>query len=199
MTPAGTMLDPSGIAISTAAGYQESPAAAFDGTSFLVVWQDWRSIYYSDIYGARVRPDGTVHDEGPVVSQEGDQWCPALARGTGNRMFLVYEGWAGTVSGKTYNTDRIWGKVNPVPGVEERENSEVRRVKGGAAIVRGVLHLPVSPFTIHTSLFDMTGRAVTVLHPGPNDVRSLAPGTYFVRAVSRKLSAVSCQKVIIAR
>ena len=51
------------------------------------------------------------------------------------------------------------------------------------------------------ALLDAAGRKVLDLHPGPNDVRSLAPGVYFVRpepsAVSRKPSAVT--KVIVTR
>ena len=88
-------------------------------------------------------------------------------------------------------------------GVEERGNSEVRRVKGEATVVRGVLRLPVSPFTVHTSLFDMTGRQVMALHPGVNDASRLSPGVYFVRsgpsAVSREPSAVSVRKVVVTR
>jgi hypothetical protein len=42
VTPAGTVLDPSGIAISQEEGYQRAPAVGYDGTSFLVVWQDYR-------------------------------------------------------------------------------------------------------------------------------------------------------------
>jgi hypothetical protein len=49
------------------------------------------------------------------------------------------------------------------------------------------------------SLLDISGRKVADLHPGANDVRALAPGVYFVRAVSRELSAVSCSKVVITR
>ena len=117
-------------------------------------------------------------------------------------MFLVYEGWAGAVAGKTYDTSRIWGKVNPVPGVEERENSEVRRVKGGATVVRGVLFLPEARVERRESggeLLDVSGRRVLNLKPGANDVSRLAPGVYFVRAVSRELSAVVCQKVVVQK
>jgi hypothetical protein len=201
VTPGGTVLDPSGFVISQAADDQWSPALGFDGANFLVVWTDYRGSSY-DIYGARVTTGGTVYDEGPVVRQEGDQEYPSLARGSGSQMFLVYQGWAGTVGGKTYNTDRIWGKMDPSPGVEEIENSEVRRVKGGATVIRGVLRTVDSrQNTAHRAepsdggrcgqLLDAMGRKVLALKPGANDVSRLKPGVYFVRAVSRQPSAVS--------
>ena len=50
-----------------------------------------------------------------------------------------------------------------------------------ATVLRGVLRLPLSPSSIQASLFDMTGRRVMALVPGPNDIHHLAPGVYFVR------------------
>jgi hypothetical protein len=32
----------------------------------------------------------------------------------------------------------------------------------------------------HAALLDISGRKVLDLHAGPNDVRSLAPGAYFI-------------------
>ncbi|MFZ4856562.1 MAG: Ig-like domain-containing protein [Desulfuromonadaceae bacterium] len=69
VTPVGGVLDPAGIAISTAAGYQGEPQLAFDGTNYLSVWGDGRTFANQlgqipgvDIYGARVTAAGTVLD-----------------------------------------------------------------------------------------------------------------------------------------
>ena len=85
----GEVLDPGGIAICTDPGRQTSPRVAFDGTRFLVVWEDDREstsqflLYH--IYGARVTSDGRVLDTngfritanqitrtGPAVASNGD-------------------------------------------------------------------------------------------------------------------------------
>jgi hypothetical protein len=46
-----------------------------------------------------------------------------------------------------------------------------------------VLFLPeaASSGSYATGLVDITGRDVTELRPGPNDVSGLSPGVYFVR------------------
>ena len=60
----GAVLDASGIAMSTNMYNQSEPAVAFDGTNYLVVWQDSRggSMEYPDVYGARVSAGGSVLD-----------------------------------------------------------------------------------------------------------------------------------------
>ncbi|MCX6840869.1 MAG: hypothetical protein NTX53_01030, partial [candidate division WOR-3 bacterium] len=186
VTPGGTVLDTGGIVVSQAADDQESPALGFDGASFIVAWEDYRS-GSSDIYGARVTPAGVVFDEGPVVRQEGNQLYPALARGSSSQMFLVYQGWVGTVGGKTYNTDRIWGKMDPSPAIAEITKPEARMTNSEATIVRGVLRLETSLSASSSTswLIDVAGRNVLDLHPGANDVSRLAPGVYFVRDEGR--------------
>ena len=89
VTPAGTVLDPSGIVISQAVYDQYSAAVGFDGENFLVAWEDWRSGNWEDIYGARVTPAGTVLDpSGIAVSQDANDQCtPAV--GFGGGCFLV--------------------------------------------------------------------------------------------------------------
>ena len=77
VTPAGTVLDPAGIPISTASGDQFSTHVAFDGTNFYVVWADRRTGAL-DIYGTRLSKAGALLDgTGVAVSAAaGDQFLP---------------------------------------------------------------------------------------------------------------------------
>ena len=170
-----------------------------------MVWEDYRSGSDSDIYGARVTPEGTVFGGGSVVRREGNQsypW-PKLCCGDSSQMLLVYQGWAGTVGGKTYNTDRIWGKIDPNPAIAETPGTEVRTTNSKSTIVRGVLFL--SEASSHkpqaASLMDATGRKVMDLVPGANDVRALAPGVYFVREEPQasSLRPQAVRKVVVTR
>jgi DNA-binding beta-propeller fold protein YncE len=89
------------------------------------------------------------------------------------------------------------------PGVGETPSVEVRETKVGPTVVRSVLHLPASDFERGTPivLMDVSGRKVLDLRPGPNDVRTVAPGVYFVReepqASSSRPQAV--RKVVVTR
>ncbi len=69
----GTVLDPAGLSISAAAGHQRNPAVVFDGSTYLVVWEDTRNSATSDIYGARVNPAGTVLDPNGLALCP--RWC----------------------------------------------------------------------------------------------------------------------------
>ncbi|MHB8879804.1 MAG: hypothetical protein ACYC8T_39450, partial [Myxococcaceae bacterium] len=80
LSAAGVVQDASGIAISTAAGEQSSPAVAWDGNDYLVVWQDARN-FADDIYGARVSAAGAVQDASGIAisTAASDQISPAVA------------------------------------------------------------------------------------------------------------------------
>ena len=193
VSPSGVVLDTAEIAISTAPGRQGSPVAAFDGTDFLVAWDD-----VDGIHGARLSQAGVVFDSGPIRQAA---WDPALACGVAGRMLLAYEGWAGRVGDRVYNAHRAWGKMDPNPGIEESRQPPVYSLRPAATVIHDVLFLPKAsshkPQT--SSLLDIAGRKVLDLQAGANDVHSLAPGVYFVRAVSRQPLAVSCTKVVLTR
>jgi hypothetical protein len=80
-------------------------------------------------------------------------------------------------------------------GLEQAANLKARTAKL-PTIVRGVLLLPeaTSPRPLAASLLDISGRKVLGLHPGANDLRTLAPGVYFVREAQAQAQAV--RKVI---
>jgi len=66
-SPGGKVLDPDGILVSGGAHNQALPRVAWDGKTFLVVWQDFRSTDHYEIFGARVGTDGKVLDPQGVV------------------------------------------------------------------------------------------------------------------------------------
>jgi hypothetical protein len=76
-------------AISPIAKNQISPAVAFNGENYFIVWQDFRSGKFWDIYGARVTPSGNVFDEdkdgipiSPIVNDDingWDKWRPVIS------------------------------------------------------------------------------------------------------------------------
>jgi hypothetical protein len=93
----GKVIDPSNLAISLANDTQERPKVASDGKDFFVVWSDYRNEaapvvdIASDVYGARVKSDGTLPDpNGLVVSDaERDQSSPQIIWGNGE-YFVVW-------------------------------------------------------------------------------------------------------------
>ncbi len=84
----GKSLDPQGIRVCSAVDLQEWPAVAFDGSNFLVVWQDLRSGKDYDVYAARVGEDGKVLDpEGfPVARRPANQARPAVGFASGHAL-----------------------------------------------------------------------------------------------------------------
>ncbi|UCF80198.1 MAG: hypothetical protein JSV08_06675 [Acidobacteriota bacterium] len=91
VTAAGTVLDPTGIAVSIAASGQLYPSIASNGTGYFVAWNDTRNATYYDIYGARVASDGTVLDPTAIaVSTEVDSQFFSSVASNGTDYFVVW-------------------------------------------------------------------------------------------------------------
>jgi hypothetical protein len=92
MSQTGAILDTAGIAVCTTAGDQVTPAVAFNGTDYLVLWQH-QTPGSRDLYGARISPQGVVLDSGgfAISAAPGIQQQPAIASDGAN--FLVV--WSG--------------------------------------------------------------------------------------------------------
>jgi hypothetical protein len=67
MTPGGTVLDPIALPLSPSSLIDKRPAVAFDGTNYLVVWDEFRSGPTLDIRGTRVTPGGAVLDPAGIA------------------------------------------------------------------------------------------------------------------------------------
>lgn len=93
---ANLTLSAANVTISAAARSQQSPTAAWDGTQYLVSWQDTRanSANYlfdrrTDIYAARVTATGTVLDPNGValaIGFEPEAWPTAVGLGIGSTL-----------------------------------------------------------------------------------------------------------------
>jgi len=183
VSPSGTVLDPAGIAISTATGNQCAPSVAFDGNNCVIAWEDERSGISSDIYGAIMNTSGMIIDTFAVSIQLGDQITPALAHGPGDQILVTYSGWTDSINGQPVNTMRIWGKFYPFVGIEQGEARIVKQQSYGATIFRGPLHLPEGE---KCKVFDITGRAVE-----PDKIQ---PGIYFI-----EVDGIVVQKIVKVR
>jgi hypothetical protein len=214
----GGMLDVRGARISTAGVMLDSfqvqpavdsfgmpPSAGFDGTNYGVVWVDssWGSIW--GISGAQISTAGEVIGVGRVASSLAwRSYYPmvSMSFGASSQALCAYPCWTDEYQGRTYNTERIWGRIGALTGIEEKTGTSLSG-SGGGTIVRSVLFLPqassLGPRA--ASLLDISGRKVMDLRSGANDVHALAPGVYFVReqAQTANLKPQAVRKVVIAR
>jgi hypothetical protein len=95
VTPEGKVLDADGILVSGGAHNQARPRVAWDGKTFLVAWQDFRSNRLYDIFAARVDADGKVLDpEGIAVQTDGTE--AAVASAGGGRALIAMRTGAGS-------------------------------------------------------------------------------------------------------
>jgi large repetitive protein len=99
VTSAGLILDPDPIRISNVTQAQHSSAVGFDGQNFLVIWERAVTLSNSDIYGARVAPNGRNLDTAAILIAGGtnSQESPAVAFGA-NDYFVIWREQAGAES-----------------------------------------------------------------------------------------------------
>lgn len=105
----GAVLDPSGFAITTATNDQWQPVVSFNGTNYLVAWQDARS-GAQDIYATRVSPAGVIFETNglAVVTTANDQRLPAAASLGGDFLVVWQDGRNGAANQDVYGA-RIRG------------------------------------------------------------------------------------------
>ena len=179
VTPAGVVLDPGGFPISEAPGYQFVPKLAFDGTNYLVVWDDAGSDLDGDVYAARVAPSGVVLDPAgiPVATGSGAQGSSAVAFGGGNFFVAWSDDRALHYVGDVYGT-----RVTPGGTVLDPNGIPISTASGGqypSSVAFDGANYLVAWGDDRSGSFDAYGARVSlagvVLDPGGIPV-STAPG-----------------------
>jgi len=110
VTPAGVVLDgAAGIAVPSQSASNFAPVVAFDGTNFLVVWEQFTGQY--DIQGVLVSPSGQVLKQIPIFAGPGEQVEPTVAFDGTNYMVA----WRDTRSdsGPVADTDISGTRIRP--------------------------------------------------------------------------------------
>ena len=186
VTPSGALLDSSGIAISMASNHQSLPAIAFDGTNYLVVWQDYRSSSYYDVYAARVTTSGLVLDPGgiPISTASNYQGPPAVAFDGTNYMVA----WGDF---RTYSYDAYVARVSKSGVVLDPSGIPVSAATGDenylAIVFDGTNYLVVWRDERNGAYTDIYGARVStsgiVLDPDGIAI-STAPGHQYAPAVA---------------
>jgi titin len=70
VTTAGAVTNANGVAVSTAAHDQAAPSVAWNGSTYMVVWSDYRSNTSLDVYGSRISSAGaTLNASGIAISK----------------------------------------------------------------------------------------------------------------------------------
>jgi YD repeat-containing protein len=173
VSPTASVLDPSGVAISTAAEDQWQPRLTYDGQGYLVVWMDDRSIFMS-IYGSWVGTDATVYNpEGiPLETGDHDHAWPRVLADAGDPLLLIYSAFSAPPN---YGTFRIWGDfVLSASGVDVTGPGPAGSTRFGFVDVRPnpfsrdttVRFSLLADCTVRLSVYDVTGRKVAILADG---------------------------------
>jgi hypothetical protein len=127
-----------------------------------------------------------------------NEWFQDIAADSTGHAYIV---WQDDPAGRA----EIWFSTNHPVGIADQPSQQPLGVQPLATVIRNVLVLGAvgsrQNVEYRAVLLDISGRKVSDLKTGANDVSRLSPGVYFVRcepsAVSRQPSAVA--KVVIAR
>ncbi|MBK7859384.1 MAG: PKD domain-containing protein [Archangiaceae bacterium] len=91
ISPASGLVDRDGVQLTTGASFRRiEPAVAFDGTDWLLVWQDHRDPTAAALFGTHVRPADLAHRAEEPVSVRGAA-APALALESPAAGLLLYQ------------------------------------------------------------------------------------------------------------
>jgi len=212
VTQTGLVLDTNGIAISTATNDQYNPVVAFDGTNYVIVWQDYRN-GSSDLYGAKVNTSGNLVSSYAVCTNPQYQGYPAIVSNGTEHMLLTFSGWADSIRTHPARVQRIWGKFYPFVGIEENAPSKNQMTalnfKIYPSIARKKCNIEYGlqqNTEVSIMMYDATGRLVKkIVEENQNagsyhkifDTTELPQGVYFIKLDTP--SSVIAKKIILIK
>ena len=126
-----------------------------------------------------------------------DTVCASVATGDGPDAILV-DPTRNVVYVANFSSSSVSIVTDTVLGVDDRSLISVGHPPEAATVVRRVLVVPLASGdgrVANCDLLDISGRKVLDLCPGPNDIRHLAPGVYFVRGAQ----AQAVSKIVLTR
>ncbi len=135
VSASGTILDNTGIEIRTSPGKQQNPDVTFDGSQFVVAWEDFKVAGGSeaDIGAATVSSTGVVTQLAAVAATGGNETTPKLS-GLANSTILVWS--SGTdVVGAVRTTGGFGAPFTLGPAGVEKEDPAVARSPSGNLVV----------------------------------------------------------------
>ncbi|UCG42326.1 MAG: hypothetical protein JSU73_10695 [candidate division WOR-3 bacterium] len=119
-----------------------------------------------------------------VVSCASDSVVAAIPASAGTRCALSLDSAGGRVYAANEGGSSVLVILDSVPvSLQQPAGRMPVTQRVSATIIRATLHMPLTApgDTPSGTLIDPTGRVVSTLKPGPNDIRHLTPGVYFVR------------------
>ena len=202
------------IAITSDTNDQYYPSVAFNGTDYIVVWQNYsRTSGFYDILGAKVNVSGIVVDTFTVSTQWGHQKLPMPAHGTDDQVLIVYSGWADSINNHPVNMTRIWGKFYPFVGIKEDTELSGQFAKFGLQVYPNpvykeceIKYILPKKTNVYISMFDVAGRLIKKnvyknqnagLYRKRFNVIDLAQGVYFIRFNAEEYSEI--KKIILIK
>lgn len=102
---AGVALDAAPVPIVRCGNLEDRPAVAWNGSHYLVVWEDDRNGPDTDLYGVRIAADGTVLDQIaiPISTAAFTQENPVVVS-DGSKFFVVWEDYRDGMQRDIYGT-----------------------------------------------------------------------------------------------
>ena len=93
VTTSGEVLDPKGILVSGGSNNQAKPSVIWDGFDFVIVWQDFRSENWYEVYGCRISANGDVLDLDGIEIAVGNNfncYAPVVSSVVDGQSFVIW-------------------------------------------------------------------------------------------------------------